>query len=660
MSERQSVFVYKDETGKEVFQTVRIEKAAKDGTGKPEKTFRVRYKGPDGEWIWKAPPVNVPYRLNELVLAHKNAVVFVAEGEKKVDALVKLDLVATCNRGGAGKGKWLPAWNRFFEGRKVMILPDNDGPGRRHAIAIARKVNEVGARVKVLELPGLAAKGDIIDWLAIAGNDRAKLIKLCGKAVDASAFAEIHEGSAESGEASKHPPGTNGKTNGTPAKPYAFPTPEEFDAFYFSTKKTFWLQNLRKEWMEVTEGALRRFLKAKGYRTEVLIDGRNHQLDDAILSIQYERDVHYAGPLAGFEAGEVLNCGSKILVTRSAAALKPRKGPFNTIHDFFGELLGEKVLYFWAWLKAARESMEEGFPFRPGQVLVLVGPNQCGKSLAQSLITEALGGRGAKPYRYLSGRTDFNADLFGAEHLYMEDEVSATDLKTRRQFGESIKNLVASEVQSCHGKSKEAISLSPFWRVSISLNDNPESLLVLPPLEEGLADKIIMLRAFRVPFPYAQDDLTGRRRYRQQLTEDLPGFLHWLKSWKIPPELKCQRFGVKHFHEPLLLQLLDSLSPELKLLSLIDTLGIVNGYPWRWEGSASDLESKLRDQDRSGQVDKLLYFSSACGVYLGRLARKRPLRVKEKPRSGDERGWILYHASEESMRNGNESTPAKT
>jgi hypothetical protein len=46
-----------------------------------------------------------------------------------------------------------------------------------------------------------------------------------------------------------------------------------------------------------------------------------------------------------------------------------------------------------------------------------------------------------------------------------------------------------------HAKHREALTLDPIWRMTISLNEEPESLQVLPPLDESLEDKIIILRA---------------------------------------------------------------------------------------------------------------------------------------------------------------------
>ena len=55
-------------------------------------------------------------------------------------------------------------------GADVVILPDNDQPGRLHVDAVAMSLSEVGASVRVLDLPGLPLKGDVIDWAAAGGT----------------------------------------------------------------------------------------------------------------------------------------------------------------------------------------------------------------------------------------------------------------------------------------------------------------------------------------------------------------------------------------------------------------------------------------------------------------------------------------------------------
>ena len=111
----------------------------------------------------------VPYRLPELreAVALEHTVVIV-EGEKDAEALAAWGIPATCNAGGAGK--WSDALSEHFRGADVLIVPDNDNPGKSHARAIADSLSAVAGVVRILELPGLPAKGDFSDWVAAGGT----------------------------------------------------------------------------------------------------------------------------------------------------------------------------------------------------------------------------------------------------------------------------------------------------------------------------------------------------------------------------------------------------------------------------------------------------------------------------------------------------------
>lgn len=163
---------YRDETGALLFQVVRL----------VPKTFRQRRPdpgAPDG-WIWKLGDVRrVLYRLPDLLAADPSRPVFVCEGEKDVDNLRAIGLVATCNPGGAsdgnGKSKWRPEYAKHLRGRDVVILPDNDDVGRNHAEQCRSMLTKVARSIRVLELPGLPDKGDVSDWIAAGGTADALL-----------------------------------------------------------------------------------------------------------------------------------------------------------------------------------------------------------------------------------------------------------------------------------------------------------------------------------------------------------------------------------------------------------------------------------------------------------------------------------------------------
>ncbi|WP_240931523.1 hypothetical protein [Azotobacter chroococcum] len=161
-----ATYAYEDETGRLLFEVVRFE----------PKDFRQRKPDGKGGWNWSVKGVRqVPYHLPQLLVADPGAWVFIVEGEKDVLRLESVGLVATCNAGGAGK--WPAELCKHFAGRRAVILPDNDEPGRQHAGKVRSGLSGVAAEVRVLCLPGLPPKGDVSDWLD-AGGTAERLLEL--------------------------------------------------------------------------------------------------------------------------------------------------------------------------------------------------------------------------------------------------------------------------------------------------------------------------------------------------------------------------------------------------------------------------------------------------------------------------------------------------
>jgi len=112
----------------------------------------------------------LPYRLPEL-LGNPDATAFICEGEKDCDNLAELGCVAACNHGGAGK--WRPEISHWFKDRNVVLLPDNDNPGRAHMADVATKLTGIAKTIRTVELPGLPDKGDVSNWIASGGTAEA-------------------------------------------------------------------------------------------------------------------------------------------------------------------------------------------------------------------------------------------------------------------------------------------------------------------------------------------------------------------------------------------------------------------------------------------------------------------------------------------------------
>jgi len=177
-----ATYEYRNEVGNLIFRAERFE---------PKHFSQSQPNGQGGV-------VRVPYRLPELIAAPKPSLVFVAEGEKKVEALREWGLIATCNVGGAGK--WQKAYSKYLAGHDVIILPDNDplnpdtgkSPGIEHARQVMKFSEEFVKSIRILELPGLPLKGDIVDWKQ-AGGTLPQLMELVNKIQSSTSLTVLNE-----------------------------------------------------------------------------------------------------------------------------------------------------------------------------------------------------------------------------------------------------------------------------------------------------------------------------------------------------------------------------------------------------------------------------------------------------------------------------------
>lgn len=154
-----ATYDYTDEAGTMLFQV----------TKRDPKAFRQRRPDGRGGWIDNTDGVRVVlYRLPELLEAiERGQRVWVVEGEKDADRLWSLGYPATTNPRGAGS--WRPEFDVHFRGADVVVVGDNDDPGRKHAADVAGRLKSVGARVRLINLAKewteCPLKGDISDYL---------------------------------------------------------------------------------------------------------------------------------------------------------------------------------------------------------------------------------------------------------------------------------------------------------------------------------------------------------------------------------------------------------------------------------------------------------------------------------------------------------------
>ncbi len=526
-------------------------------------------------------------------------------------------------------------------GGVVVAFPQNDPEkdGKRAGDEWLRDV-AASARGEVFAVLTPAQHEDANDWT------RAESVDVAAAIAAASPVAKP----AQSAPA-REPAGARNGNGAPPAILDPAAVLDELGLYWLNASSSYFMRREdsgRVRFLEMGAAEIRRKLRVRGYRSRPDPDSGEQiaPLDRLLDGATETHAIDFAVNIGGTRAGVYDLPGGRVLVRESPRLIEPKAGDCSTIEAFLAALLGsDGTILFCGWSKIAYEALRAG-ERRPGQALIIVGPPDCGKSRIQhQLITPILAGRSADPKSFFFGRTDFNCELVGAEHLLIEEIPSSSRHEERQFFGERIKEIVANDTARLHKKNRDACTVSPFWRLSVTLNDNPEKLRCLPPLTDDLAEKIIMLEAKPAPdfwqqFASATDP---RKAFREAIERELPAFAHALIALQIPEKFKGRRYGVASYIPEEIAQTLFEGEPEHHLLLLIDKADIFeDGEPW--QGDAEDLKQTLcREASpvRASAVRLLGAYPTACGQYLARLAVKFPARIR-KHRKANWRGWIIH------------------
>jgi|KBSSwiStaDraftv2_1062776.scaffolds.fasta_scaffold02962_26 hypothetical protein len=443
--------------------------------------------------------------------------------------------------------------------------------------------------------------------------------------------------------------------------------PEHIEVFMDTRDSSFWYR-LKGRFVNLGQSQLKLHFRTLGLKDTRYFNGIQ-EIEWPFWNAMNTRLIDYAGSLAGHRSGTFRDgSGRLFLVTDEAGGvwddLTPKKSspvpPF--FRAFVDELLpGDQANYFLHWLAIGLRSMRRG-DFQPGQAVILAGPHRCGKSLLQAIVTEVLGGRVANPSLYLFQKTAFNYDLAGAEHWCIEDPRSTTDMRTRRDFGSALKEATVNRNLAIHRKNKDALSL-PIWRrVTLSVNDEPENLAVCPPIEPSIEDKLFLFHCNQVveaftPFRVVAGTRSLLPETRNEgeldrsalwgtINKEVPLIRAWLlHTFKaVPTELRDDRFGIRAWQHPELMEVLTEMSNDARLLRITDEVLFRPGDRTpssEWKGASIDLEKLLRGSQYAFEVEKCLKGFGQCGSLLGKLSKTHPGRVTKLPLKDGYREWLI-------------------
>ena len=386
----------------------------------------------------------------------------------------------------------------------------------------------------------------------------------------------------------------------------------------------FMMQGDDLRWARWTKDSTVDAMRALPGRMIAIKARENEMLSEAkqvLLHVRKTRALEEVIPsLPGYKSGiHLLDSGERVLVKNAPKLVEPVAGDWSNMRQVIEGRLDrrpsggiDQTPYFHSWCKVAAEAIRGGQPghWRAGHAMILTGPRGCGKNrLQEQIITPLLGGYGrfADPAKFLFEADEFNGDVFSAEHL-MLSEIPSPSQRTvdRTSLAEKIKQVVANPAQRMRLMRTEPCSVSPFWRLTISVNDDPDKLRSLPVITADFGDKVLVFHCASAPLPVIGDNtIENQREFRRVMEAELPCYLHWLlNEWVIPEELKtyadgtnATRFGFREYHAPCIKDELFDDTPAAQLMSMIDSAMFKRGgsFPSDDEEGGSVAEGRLWD-----------------------------------------------------------------
>jgi hypothetical protein len=414
---------------------------------------------------------------------------------------------------------------------------------------------------------------------------------------------------------------------------------------------SFFVQNSSGDWIDIRKSEFESYLMKNPYHVFQGFKEEGQQmspLEHEVLQTVLEARVSYAGPLAGWKRGVQRFEDTVALVTRSPVLITPQEGTWQILFDFLGGLVGHdkiQLQHFLYWMKHTLEALYEGRP-RQGLALVLAGEAGCGKTLLKEFIRHAFGGREVYPYAYMLGRDNFNRELTEAPLWVVDDEAADTATQARIKFGAEIKKVVANSSMRCRGMHRDGLTLNPLRRLCICVNVEPDRLMVLPPIDDDIADKLLILKCNAPsPWPMPMGTHEEKGAFFQAVLKELPAFIHDMLNIEIPGEYQG-RFGVRHYHHPEVVESLLQISPEMHLADQIERVlfrsqSLAGGSSWT--GSVGDLKHLMLSDTSplmAYEKNKLAQADMWIGRRLSKLSGKYPAKyTKARHNTGVE--WTI-------------------
>lgn len=301
-------------------------------------------------------------------------------------------------------------------------------------------------------------------------------------------------------------------------------------------------------------------LKMAGFAADKKKGQKVSEVEAALHHIITNNRVDGAAPFVFREERLIVESDGRRMVNTSrskalapASTGDPSEWPwlYNFFDRFFDPIcddLGCTPLDFWyAWLSRAYQASYHKRQLS-GHAVIIAGAPRRGKTLLSQFIVGTLLGGHADASEFLSAKTTFNKALSEVPLWTVDDSVSATNFADHRKFVEMLKRLIANPRIQVEAKYADRTEIPWFGRAIITLNEDANSLSMIPTLESSNRDKLM---AFRIADKSCSDFLPNEQQ-EALIRRELPFFARWLLDYE-PNDavLGNARYGIRSYFHPM-------------------------------------------------------------------------------------------------------------
>lgn len=374
--------------------------------------------------------------------------------------------------------------------------------------------------------------------------------------------------------------------------------------------RDYWSRDEEGNWRAFNGPQMSRRLAVKHRLSSETRRGEASEVASALTAIEDCRAVDGAFPCLYLQ-DEVVRDGVRKYLNISRVRTLPTSEQrrewgegFPWIAAYLDGLFEEKQrAIFLSWLAHFYNNARRGTP-RKGHALFISGDVSAGKTFLSQFVIGGLMGGHEEASSYILGTTNFNEQLFSAPVWCIDDAVMAADAKRHGVYSQMVKKIVANPYQDYSPKFKKSVSFRFHGRLVVTMNNDANSVKILPNIEHSILDKLVILKAGKPGTSFKGAEVTVR--------QELPAFADFVSNWQIPDWLQTKpdqttRFGHDAWaHEELIETANDSSASAgvRELLEMWRTAYFRRSNDTEWTGSCINLYSELQNTESTASVVK--------------------------------------------------------